>query len=76
MMKSDAAREPRHCDESGCITCGDEAMTVRVLELLPDHFARVEAGAAIEIVSVMLVDAERGDLLLVHAGEAIAKVEA
>lgn len=58
-----------------CITCSDEAVRVRVVELRANHLARVatEAGTE-EEVSVALVDAAVGDVLLVHAKEAIANV--
>lgn len=63
------------CREDVCITCADDAVTVRVIELLDDNLARVDTGAGIEIVSVALVAAEAGDVILVHAKEAIAKLE-
>jgi hypothetical protein len=57
-----------------CLTCGDVAVEVRVLRLLPDGLAVVEAGAGEECVSVALVSAAPGDTVLVHAGEAIGVV--
>jgi hydrogenase expression/formation protein HypC len=48
------------------------AVEVRVVQLLPDGFADVDTGAGIERVSVALVSADVGDMILVHAGEAIA----
>lgn len=62
------------CNHDVCITCSDQAVAVRVSELLPDSRARVEAGDAIEEVSVDLIDAVVGDIVLVHAGVAIGKV--
>jgi hydrogenase expression/formation protein HypC len=58
-----------------CITCSDEAARVRVVELRENDLALVatEAGTE-EEVSVALVDAVVGDVLLVHAKEAIANV--
>jgi hydrogenase expression/formation protein HypC len=55
-----------------CITCGDIAVEVRVVQLLPDALADVDTGEGIERVSVALVSARVGDTILVHAGEAIA----
>jgi hydrogenase expression/formation protein HypC len=55
-----------------CITCGDIAVEVRVVQLLPDALADVDTGEGIEQVSVALVSARVGDTILVHAGEAIA----
>jgi hydrogenase maturation factor len=63
------------CHADVCITCSDEAAEVRVLELMADQLARVETDGGVEIVSVALVDAREGDRLLVHAKEAIAKLE-
>jgi hydrogenase expression/formation protein HypC len=60
------------CHDDVCITCSDVAVAVRVLQLLDDELAMVETESGSEQVSVALVDAEVGDTVLVHAGEAIA----
>jgi hydrogenase expression/formation protein HypC len=60
--------------EDNCITCGDIAVEVRVVRLLPDGLADVDTGEGTERVSVALVGATVGDTILVHAGEAIAVV--
>ena len=60
------------CDSDHCITCGDIAVEVRVVRLLPDELADVDTGEGTERVSVALVSAGVGDTILVHAGEAIA----
>jgi hydrogenase expression/formation protein HypC len=60
--------------EDNCITCGDIAVEVRVVRLLPDGLADVDTGEGTERVSVALVGASVGDTILVHAGEAIAVV--
>jgi len=62
------------CDSDHCITCGDIAVEVRVVRLLPDELADVDTGEGTERVSVALVSAGVGDTILVHAGEAIAIV--
>ena len=62
------------CDSDHCITCGDIAVEVRVVRLMPDGLADVDTGAGEERVSVALVSASPGDTILVHAGEAIAVV--
>ena len=62
------------CASDHCITCGDVAVAVRVVRLLPDELAVVDTGTAQEQVSVALVSAVPGDTILVHAGEAIAVV--
>jgi hydrogenase expression/formation protein HypC len=54
-----------------CITCGDIAVEVRVVRLLPDGLAVVDTGEGEETVSVALVSAAVGDTILVHAGEAL-----
>jgi hydrogenase expression/formation protein HypC len=64
------------CHGDHCITCGDIAVEVTVLRLLPDSLAVVDTGQdAEEEVSVALVSAEVGDTILVHASEAIAVVQ-
>ena len=64
------------CDDPHhCITCSDEAVSVRVVDLQDDGLALVDTGSSLEQVSVALVDASVGDQVLVHAKEAIAVVE-
>ena len=64
------------CYGDHCITCGDIAVEVTVLRLLPDSLAVVDNGqGAEEEVSVALVSAAVGDTILVHASEAIAVVQ-
>jgi hydrogenase expression/formation protein HypC len=62
------------CTGDHCVTCGDVAVEVRVVRLLPDEMAVVDTGQGAEHVSVALVSAAPGDTILVHAGEAIAVV--
>jgi hydrogenase maturation factor len=62
------------CYGEVCITCSDEAIPVRIVELLDDDLATVDTGQSLEVVSVALVDAEVGDTILVHAKEAIAVI--
>jgi hydrogenase maturation factor len=66
--------QPDHCGPTGCITCSDEAVAVRVTALLDDAMAEVDTGEGIETVSVALVEARVGTVVLVHAREAIAVV--
>ena len=64
------------CHGDHCVTCGDIAVEVTVLRLLPDSLAVVDNGqGAEEEVSVALVSATVGDTILVHASEAIAVVQ-
>ncbi|SEG68711.1 HupF/HypC family protein [Thermomonospora echinospora] len=58
-----------------CVTCSDTAVPVRVRALLGDGLALVDTEAGAEKVSVALVDARPGDVVLVHAKEAIAVSE-
>jgi len=60
------------CHSDRCVTCGDIAVEVRVVRLLPRDLAVVDTGRGEEEVSVALVAAAAGDRILVHAGEAIA----
>jgi hydrogenase expression/formation protein HypC len=62
------------CYGDVCITCSDEAVQVRVVQLLEADLAMVDTGQSMEEVSVALVDAAVGDTILVHAKEAIAVV--
>jgi hydrogenase expression/formation protein HypC len=60
------------CTGPQCVTCSDAAVRVTVLELRPAGLALVDPGSGVpEEVSVALVDAAVGDVVLVHAGEAI-----
>jgi hydrogenase expression/formation protein HypC len=63
------------CHDDVCITCSDQAVPVRVLELRPGGLALVDTGVSQEEVSVALVDTRVGDTVLVHAKEAIAVLE-
>ena len=60
------------CHGEVCITCSDQAVAVRVVELLPNELAVVDTGSGMEEVSVAFVSAVIGDEILVHAKEAIA----
>ena len=63
---------PGVCHDDVCITCGDVAVAVRVVRLLPGDLAVVAVEDREEEISVALVPAAAGARLLVHAGEAIA----
>lgn len=62
------------CYGDVCITCSDQAVPVRIVELLGDDIALVDTGQSMEHVSIALVTAGIGDTVLVHAKEAIAVV--
>jgi hydrogenase maturation factor len=73
-IESQPPRRVPECHGDVCITCSDEAVQVRVVELLGDDLALVDTGSSTEEVSIALVDAAVGDLVLVHAKEAIGVV--
>jgi D-sedoheptulose 7-phosphate isomerase len=73
--EAQAAPEQPECHDEVCITCSDQALPVRVLELRPGDLALVDTGSGTEEVSVALVDAKIGGRVLVHAKEAIAVLE-
>lgn len=63
------------CDaRSGCITCGDEGVPMRVLAITAEGAVCVEDdGTRHEGIAVELVEpVAAGDRVLVHAGVAIA----
>ena len=65
----------RHCEADHCVTCSDEAVAVQIIDLHGDHLADVEvAEGRTEEISVALVEAAVGDVVLVHAKEAIGLI--
>ena len=60
------------CDETHCVTCSDEGVEMRVLEPGEDGLAVCEGG---EVMTELVGPVEPGDVVLVHAGVAIARVE-
>jgi hydrogenase expression/formation protein HypC len=60
------------CHGDVCITCGDVAVPVTVVELRPGELALVDTGSTLEEISVALVECRVGGRVLVHAKEAIA----
>lgn len=69
------SRAVPECHDGVCITCSDAAVPVRVREVLAGDLAVVDTDAGPEEISVALVEAGPGDVVLVHAKEAIAVVE-
>jgi hydrogenase maturation factor len=62
------------CTSSTCITCGDVAVAMRVIQVDEERclaLCEAEDGKR-ETVEIALVDAGPGDEVLVHAGTAIA----
>ncbi len=74
-----AAELAPSCDhEVGCITCGDTAVPLRVVEVEDDPTLAlcVDADGGRETVETSLVgDVREGTTLLVHAGVAIQRLE-
>ena len=61
-------------DPERCLTCSDEAVSARVVEVEGAN-ATVEAGGRRETVGIELVEpVEPGDTLLCHAGIALEKL--
>lgn len=59
-----------------CITCSDEGVEGRVLALRGDDLAEVEMeGEARKVATELLDGVAVGDVVLVHAGVAIARLE-
>ena len=64
------------CGADVCITCSDEGVLAEVATVLDGHHALVRAAGRSETIDTTLVDALRpGDLVLVHAGTALTRVE-
>ena len=68
---------PQHCDGGeGCITCGDVAVPLTVIEVHgSDADCRDEAGRHEWVATELIGDVRRGDRVLVHAGVAIKALE-
>ena len=62
------------CTSNACITCGDVAVPMRVLQVDEARMLALceTAEGERETVEIALVDATAGDEVLVHAGTAIA----
>ena len=64
------------CDAvPGCITCSDEGRVAEVLEASADMAEVRTAGGSETIDTLAVGEVRAGDLLLVHAGTAIAVLE-
>ncbi len=67
---------PRCDHTTGCITCGDEAIPMRVVEVDTERgLALCEDGAAQRsaVETALVAPVAAGERLLVHAGTAIAR---
>jgi len=69
---------PGACFDGHCVTCGDDGVAMRVIAVDAARglaLCEEETGTR-STVEIGLVDAVAGDLLLVHAGTALVRVEA
>ena len=66
-----------HCDaHAGCITCGDEAVTMRVERVDAERglaLCEDDAGRRSSVEIALVEPVAAGEVLLVHAGTAIAR---
>ena len=64
------------CAEEVCVTCSDEGRIGEVVSPSPDGMAAVRTARGVESVATALIDpVSAGELLLVHAGTAISRIE-
>ena len=59
------------CDDDHCVTCSDEAVPLRVVEVRDDGTALCDGD--VEVMTDLVGAVAPGDELLVHAGTAIAR---
>jgi len=68
--------DPAACDDGMCLTCTDEGRPAEVATLLGGGLVAARTARGVETVDVTLVGpVEPGDLVLVHAGTAIERLE-
>lgn len=64
----------KHCSDNHCLTCSDELLSVRVVLVYDVGTALVELGGLREEIDISLIGQVRpGDILLAHAGVALAR---
>jgi hydrogenase maturation factor len=59
-----------HCDDGHCVTCSDEGVPLRVVEVRDGQLALCDDGS--EVMTELVAAVKPGDELLVHAGVALA----
>ena len=65
------------CAEEVCVTCSDEGRMGEVVSPSADGMAAVRTARGVETVATALIDpVVAGELVLVHAGTAISRIEA
>jgi hydrogenase assembly chaperone HypC/HupF len=63
------------CDANHCITCGDDGVPMTVVRVDPDRLLALcedDDGARSSVEIALVEPVAPGDVLLVHAGTAIA----
>jgi len=65
------------CDEQHCITCSDEGVPMKVVGRVADDLVlcAAEDDSQSSVMTELVGPVERGDLLLVHAGVALVRLE-
>jgi hypothetical protein len=64
------------CTEEVCVTCSDEGRMGEVVSTTADGMASVRTARGVEDVATALIDpVAAGELVLVHAGTAISRIE-
>ena len=64
------------CEDDTCITCSDEGRLGEVVTASRDGLATVRTGRGVEkVVTTLIEPITAGDLILVHAGTAISRVD-
>lgn len=70
------ANMPTCSPDSYCAICADEGLPGQVLEILPDDMVLLAMENGEQEVAIELIDNVKiGDILLVHLGFAIARIE-
>lgn len=68
-------QENNNCNSSKgyCVTCSDEAVAAKVVEIVEPQLAKVEFnGELVEIDISLLEEVQPGDMILIHAGVALS----
>ncbi len=65
------------CDDHHCVTCSDEGVAMRVVGGAGNHLVlcAAEGGSATAVMTELVGPVVEGDLLLVHAGVALVRLE-
>jgi hydrogenase maturation factor len=66
------------CEDGHCVTCSDEGVPMQVVSVDGDGIAhcRDGEGSQSDVMTDLLGAVSAGDMLLVHAGVALTRLEA